>query len=341
MAQIPECPRRHFSGGGWRRGELQAPLSIRPSMPGISHVIAASLTSILFLLPTLFAHAADADPAITVTKQLASVEKPLLSGAYAASKGVSKIEVMVDNQAYSAQTPAPGVWIVIVENAIKPGIYDVSARVTDQAGGTAMDNTVGELTIDASGPQVVVNKLVASDSTPELSGTLNDSSGVREATVKVGAETISAEISGMIWKAQLKKSLKPGVYDVAVEAKDALGNTQSDETKDELVIDGAAPVITVDPIQTPEPSPALGGAVQDDHGITSVEIQIEGKHYTATYDGKGRWSLPGGTIDPGLAEGVYDVQSTAKDEACNTSTDTTTDELTIKVVTGSNEEDKS
>ena len=112
-----------------------------------------------------------------------------------------------------------------------------------------------------------------------------------------------------------------------VTATDAVGNIGTDATTDELTIDTAAPVVTVDSLLTNDTTPGLTGTVDD----AAATIQSHGGGHHVPGDQPGQRHVDTGRQHDysGADRGVYDVQVTATDAVGNIGTDGTTDELTI------------
>lgn len=97
------------------------------------------------------------------------------------------------------------------------------------------------------------------------------------------------------------------------------------------IVDGAAPLVTVDSKTTNVVSPELTGTIDDP--TADIEITVIESIYIATNNGDGTWTLPAGTINPDLWEDVYEIIATATDEVGNVGTDVTSDELVIDLTT--------
>ncbi|MDP3014654.1 MAG: Ig-like domain-containing protein, partial [Candidatus Subteraquimicrobiales bacterium] len=119
----------------------------------------------------------------------------------------------------------------------------ITAIITDTAGNpTTGTESATTIYIDQTVPVVTVDKLTTNDSTPQLTGTIDDSSAIIQVTVN--SVNYTAIISGNAWTANVTTALVDGTYDVAVAATDPAGNTGSDATSNELVIDTQIPTIT-------------------------------------------------------------------------------------------------
>ncbi|HUS91547.1 MAG TPA: lamin tail domain-containing protein [Phycisphaerae bacterium] len=184
---------------------------------------------------------------------------------------------------------------------------------------------------DITAPAVAVDPLTTSDTTPPLSGTVNDPQAT--VTVTVGGRNYAAVNRGDGTWALADNVLSPpltdGTYDVVVAARDPAGNTGYDTTTGELSIVAPGPEVTIDPLSTGDPTPELTGTVEDPQATIAVEVN--GRVYAATNRGDGTWVLPDGTISPPLNDGTYDVIVRATDTSGAVGRDTTTHELTVAV----------
>ncbi|TVZ23440.1 gliding motility-associated-like protein [Dokdonia sp. Hel_I_63] len=233
-------------------------------------------------------------------------------------------------------------------NELPDGTYDVDASVEDTVGNTASDTTTDELVIDATAPTTpTVTAQTTNDTTPLITGTADSDD---ELTVIVNGVTYTEGDGNLTdngddtWNLQIPdgNELPDGTYDVDVSVEDTVGNTASDTTTDELVIDATAPTTpTVDPQTTNDSTPLITGTADSDDELTVI---VNGITYTEgdgnlTDNGDDTWSLqiPDGSE---LADGSYDVDATAEDLAGNMASDTTVDELTIQsgIVTTENDQ---
>ncbi len=72
-------------------------------------------------------------------------------------------------------------------------------------------------------------------------------------------------------------------------------------------------MVSVNKLSTNSSSPELTGAVSNTSA--NVTVYINGNSFSATNNGDGSWTLPAGTIEPDLADGVYDVRVVTTDPA--------------------------
>jgi len=179
---------------------------------------------------------------------------------------------------------------------------------------------------------VTIDSLFSNDTTPALSGTIDDASAT--ILVSVDGQTDLAAINNADGTWTLPDGallpLAEGVYDVQVTATNSDSETATDSTTNELTIDQTAPAITVDSLSTSSPTPTLSGTVNEPSASVFVDVGDQ-TGLPANNNGNGTWTLSGAIIPP-LAEGTYNVVARAIDLAGNTGVDATTDELQIDTI---------
>ncbi|MGB3774089.1 MAG: Ig-like domain-containing protein [Leeuwenhoekiella sp.] len=222
-------------------------------------------------------------------------------------------------------------------NTLSEGIYDVSATSTDSVGNVSTDITIDEITIDTTPPVVpTVDFQTTADTTPQITGTA-ESTALLTVTVNgimytEGDGNLIDNGNG-IWALQIPEGneLPESVYDVIASLTDDAGNSSSDTTIDELVIDPTAPELpTVNFLTTADTTPLLTGTADSNAGLT---VTVNGIVYTKgdgilIDNGDGTWELQIPDLNM-LSEGIFDVLATSTDEAGNSSSDNTVDELII------------
>ncbi|MDC4484503.1 Ig-like domain-containing protein, partial [Acinetobacter baumannii] len=201
----------------------------------------------------------------------------------------------------------------------------VTATATDPAGNTSLPGT-GTVSADITAPVVALDDVLTNDSTPALTGTVNDPT----ATVVVNVDGVdypAVNNGDGTWTLadNTLPALADGPHTITVTATDAAGNVGNDTAV--VTIDTSLPVVSLDDLTTNDTTPALTGAIDDP--TAAVVVNVDGIDYPATNNGDGTWTLADNTL-PALIDGPHTVTVTATDPAGNTATDTAT--LTIDTV---------
>ncbi|AGQ11462.1 hypothetical protein BJAB0868_02913 [Acinetobacter baumannii BJAB0868] len=201
----------------------------------------------------------------------------------------------------------------------------VTATATDPAGNTSLPGT-GTVSADITAPVVALDDVLTNDSTPALTGTVNDPT----ATVVVNVDGVdypAVNNGDGTWTLadNTLPALTDGPHTITVTATDAAGNVGNDTAV--VTIDTSLPVVSLDDLTTNDTTPALTGAIDDP--TATVVVNVDGIDYPATNNGDGTWTLADNTL-PALIDGPHTVAVTATDPAGNTATDTAT--LTIDTV---------
>ncbi|MET7159424.1 biofilm-associated Ig-like repeat protein Bap, partial [Acinetobacter baumannii] len=184
----------------------------------------------------------------------------------------------------------------------------------------------GTVSADITAPVVALDDVLTNDSTPALTGTVNDPT----ATVVVNVDGVdypAVNNGDGTWTLadNTLPTLADGPHTITVTATDAAGNVGNDTAV--VTIDTSLPVVSLDDLTTNDTTPALTGAIDDP--TATVVVNVDGIDYPATNNGDGTWTLADNTL-PALIDGPHTVAVTATDPAGNTATDTAT--LTIDTV---------
>jgi len=118
------------------------------------------------------------------------------------------------------------------------GTYDFAAACVDLAGNEWPKGGACEVTIDTVAPTVTVDTNSTSDTTPELTGDVNDNDATIDVTVD-GNEYEATNNEDGTWTLPdntITPALGTGTYDVSVAATDVAGNEGTDSTSNELTI---------------------------------------------------------------------------------------------------------
>ncbi|ENK3109795.1 Ig-like domain repeat protein, partial [Vibrio alginolyticus] len=252
-------------------------------------------------------------PIVTVNDATTNDATPTLTGSV--DDATASVTVTVDGADYPATNNGDGTW-TLVDNtlaSLTDNSYTVTVTATDEAGnqGTA----TGTLVIDTTAPAAPV--LDATNGS-EISGSAEAGSEVQ---VDVDGDGISdyttvADGNGD-WSITPDVPLADGTT-VTATASDEAGNESAPAT---VVVDGVAPIVTVNDATTNDATPTLTGSVDD--ATASVTVTVDGADYPATNNGDGTWTLADDTL-ASLADNSYTVTVTATDEAGNQGTATGT-----------------
>ena len=262
---------------------------------------------------------------------------PTLTGTTDATQG-STVTLTITDSAGNTQTvtaivQADGTYSADVPAELAEGEFTINASVTDEAGNT--DTDTGTLVIDTTAPTVAINDLTTNDTTPELTGTVNDPNAVVVVTIDGNDYTATNNGNGTWTLADnIVALLAEGNYTATVTATDAVGN--SDSATGSIVIDTSidennnGQTVTFDSISND--SGVAGDFITSDSTLifngtvdlgdnTTLTVTVDGTSYTfgtdpeLTIDGSGNWSLD--LTGTPLPAGTYAVVATVTDEVGN------------------------
>ena len=129
------------------------------------------------------------------------------------------------------------------DGTLTPFIPGGAAR--DAANNTNNQGFGFAIVVDNTAPVLTADVLVTTDSTPELTGTVDEAD--LPVSVTVNGQANSATVSGNDWTLDDNTllALPDAVYDVQLSATDLAGNTGADSTTGELTVDANGPTITL------------------------------------------------------------------------------------------------
>jgi cyclophilin family peptidyl-prolyl cis-trans isomerase len=167
----------------------------------------------------------------------------------------------------------------------------VAAGVAEDAEGlTNLASNTVSLTFDSLPPAVTVNALTTNDTTPTLTGTVNDSSA--KVMVAVNGQALTATVSGNTWSVVVPTALTAGTYTVLATATDLAGNTGAGSGT--LVVDTVGPTAptlnltaatdsgTVGDLRTDDSSVDLTGTAEAGATVTLYHTTVPGTPGTGT-----------------------------------------------------------
>ncbi|MCF1273660.1 Ig-like domain-containing protein [Acinetobacter nosocomialis] len=189
----------------------------------------------------------------------------------------------------------------------------VTAIATDPAGNPSLPGTG---TVDALAPTVALSDVLTNDSTPALTGTVNDPTAKVVVTVD-GVNYPATNNGDGTWTLadNTLPVLTDGPHTVTVTATDPAGNVGTGNAV--VTVDTTAPTVGLSDVTTNDSTPELTGTVNDP--TATVVVTVNGVNYTAVNNGNGSWTLADNTL-PVLADGPHTVTVTATDPAGNVST---------------------
>ncbi|QNY07133.1 BapA prefix-like domain-containing protein [Acinetobacter seifertii] len=205
-----------------------------------------------------------------------------------------------------------GKWTVPNPGDLTDG-QTVTATATDPAGNPSLP---GSAVVDAVAPTVAVTTALTNDSTPALTGTVNDPTAKVVVTVD-GVNYPATNNGDGTWTLadNTLPTLTDGPHTVTVTATDPAGNVGT--TNAVLTVDTTAPVVALNDVLSNDSTPALTGTVTDP--TATVVVTVDGVNYPATNNGDGTWTLADNTL-PVLADGPHTITVTATDPAGNVGT---------------------
>jgi len=286
-------------------------------------------------------------PAPGVTSQTTTNPTPVISGTTTIGTGLV-LQVIVNGVTYTAGDGNlvdnnDGTWNLTLpaSDTLPDSLYQVIATLTDPAGNTSTDPGSNELLVDTTAPlSPGVTSLTTNLTSPVIEGTATVNAG-ETLTVTVNGITYTAGEGNLVdnndgsWTLTIPAidALAENTYEVTATVTDSAGNTTSDPSINELLVDTTAPVVpTVDTLITNKTLPVITGTATVGTGET-LTVVADGVSYT---DGDanlvdntdGTWSLAI-PVANALAENIYDVKAIVTDPAGNTSSDFTINELTV------------
>ena len=245
-------------------------------------------------------------PDVTVDSLLTNNPNPSLTGTV--SDAAASVEVTVDRRSYPATVNPDGTWVLSVgdiDPLLSDGVYDVFATATDPAGNVAVDSTNNELTLDTTAPVVTVDFLEVDDTTPAVTGTVDDPAAGIE--IVIDGQTYAALNNGngnwILPDDSISPALAVGTYNVAASATDAAGNVGNDTTVDELIILSDQPLLRI--METEHSASGVGFKFNYQLDMTQLNLYDTA---AGTY-GEPDLTLIGDTTGPVSGSIVYDPET--------------------------------
>ncbi|MFI8127145.1 Ig-like domain-containing protein, partial [Acinetobacter sp. ABJ-A23_2] len=169
-----------------------------------------------------------------------------------------------------------GKWTVPNPGDLTDG-QTVTATATDPAGNTSLPGS-GTVSADITAPVVALDDVLTNDSTPALTGTVNDPTATVVVTVD-GVDYPAVNNGNGTWTLadNTLPVLTDGPHTVTVTATDPAGNVGI--TGAVVTIDTTAPTVALSDVTTNDSTPALTGTVNDP--TATVVVTVNGVEYPA------------------------------------------------------------
>ncbi|AJQ99816.1 hypothetical protein F652_1827 [Enterobacteriaceae bacterium bta3-1] len=252
------------------------------------------------------------------------------------------VTVLLNGKTYGATVGVAGHWTVSVPAADLAGLADgpikITASVKDSQGNTVSNqHTLNVLTHDLPAPTIdtpftdgILN-LQESGKVQTLTGT-SGIHGAQTVTVTLGGKVYSAVVDAQgHWSVSVPvndlHNFADGPLAYQVSATDAAGN--NGKINGSVSVDTTAPLLSIavfagdDVLNATEQKnvQTVSGTASATEQGKHVDVQINGKHYSATVGADGRWSVnvPAADLAP-LTNGNHTITATLTDAAGNSTT---------------------
>lgn len=229
----------------------------------------------------------------------------------------------------TATADGSGNWQLAQNPTLTEGAHTLTATSTDLAGNVSGVSEARSITIDTTVPSVAISSPAASavtaDSTPAISFTASDSTGV---SISCGIDGGDFEVCSSPWT--IATALDDGVHTASVLATDGAGNQNAASVS--FVVDTTAPGAPV--ILVPASDGSVGDTTPTITGLaeigSSVTVVIDGSTACeATATDSGTWSC---SAENALNAGEHTLSAHASDTAGNTSPSTTERSFTVDLI---------
>ena len=231
-------------------------------------------------------------PIVSTSTVVTTSGRPGLSGTI--DDPTATILVKIGNASAPATNNGDGTWTLPAGTiaALPDGMYHVTVTATDTVGNQRVF-TDALVIVDTTAPVVTVNRLTTTDTSPALSGTINDNGA--EIVVTVNGVSYNAVNNGdgtwSLAAGTITPPLAQGVYNVTATATDTVGHVASDASTNELAIASTQSVTLGAGISKVTYVDADGTTVTISSSKGNVSISFTGVNLTLTQTGKTTYAV--------------------------------------------------
>jgi hypothetical protein len=228
-------------------------------------------------------------PAPTVPRKTYNTTLPTIEGTATLGTG-EKLTVVVNDATYDNVAVTSDKWSIDTSSLapssgtlgafVSGSVYQVVATVTDAAGNATNDTTINEITINTTVPPAPsVDSLITKNKKPTVTGSATLAAGQTLAVTINGFTFNSVPVAAGRWSLNTGTAtptpsttafsdLTDGIYNVIAVVADTAGNSATDATVGELIIDTVAATVISVTSSTPD------GAYNASKTI-SIQIQLD------------------------------------------------------------------
>lgn len=164
---------------------------------------------------------------------------PDLLGALSSGLALDETLLIFQDGVFAGQATAAGTAWNFAAGPLAQGPFTFTAQVVDEQGRLGPQSSGFSLMVDTQAPIVTVDPLTTQDTTPTLTGTVDDPSAAIDVTIGAGTHAATNSPGGD-WTLDWPTVLAPGTYNVTATGTDVAGNAGQDATAGELEIEPTA-----------------------------------------------------------------------------------------------------
>jgi MYXO-CTERM domain-containing protein len=269
-------------------------------------------------------------PVVKAPSRITNNPRPIVGGT---AERHSSVHVLVDEKEVgSARANEGGGWELTLPTALEDGVYQITARASDEAGNTSSSSAARSLTVDTKAPEAPGLKQPGAwvtDSRVTLGGTGEFGSRVKVSVDGQEIDGIPVDTEGF-WAFTLPMVLEDRKYTVILTATDEAGNVSLVSTMRTFTVDTQKPAAPE--VLTPREGAELETLALVIEGTaeagSTVRVLLDRSETDIVVVGdSGAWSFTPPTV---LEAGEHEVSAIAIDAAGNASSASAPRHFTVK-----------